>query len=408
MAINYNNVTDTTVTSATGTPPRTAWNKEFYDRKLLERAQTKLVYANFAQKRSIPKMSGKHVEFRRYSPFGVDTASLELTEGVTPDSQAISQTTVEATVKQYGAYVEVSDLLDLTAYDPVISDAADLLGEQMGTLIDHLNRDALVAEASAQYAGGATGKNAIGTTSYFTLQEARKAATTLRKAKARPFTDGGDHYVCIISPDQAYDLQGDSTWKEIAVHVDPSRSESGEIGRCYGVAFCVSTEAPVESQSVLNTVSSATGYTITLASAPSDAGVKYLSTAGNIIYVDISGTPTPFTIVSYAEASKVITVEESVSSVSSTDIVFSKDCGNLAASTYKGSDCHHALIFGADAYGNIDIAGSGAVQVITKRAGDGDTSDPLNQRSTIGAKILAYCAKVLNSMWVVDIMTSAS
>lgn len=393
-------------TLPTSTPP-TAWNKEFYDRKLLERAQTKFVYSAFAQKRNIPKMNGKLVEFRRYSPFSVSTTKLELTEGVTPDSQAIGQTTVTAMVKQYGAYVQVSDLLDLTAYDPVISDAAELLGEQMGTLVDWINRDAMIADASVQYAGGAQSKNAIATTAKFSLEEARKAVTTLRKAKARPFTDGGDHFVCIISPDQAYDLQSDSVWREIAVHVDPSRSESGEIGRCYGVAFCLSTEAKVDKQSVLDKVSSASGAYIILAGTPGTEAVEYLSTAGNKLSIDHSGTVTEYTIASYDADNKKVTFTSNPTA-SSNDIVFSKDCGNLAASTFKGSDCHHALIFGADAYGNIDIGGSGAIQIITKRAGGDDTSDPLNQRSTIGAKIMAYAAKVLNPAWIIDIMTSAS
>jgi len=398
----------TTLNTTTSSTPPTAWNKEFYDRKLLERAVTKTIYAQFAQKRNIPKNNGKTVEFRRYSPFDVSTTKLELTEGVTPSSQAIKQTTVNATVKQYGAYVETSDLLVLTAYDPVQSDAADLLGEQMGTLVDWLNRDEMISGASAQYAGGALSKNAIATTSKFTLEEARKAVTTLRKAKARPFTDGGEHFKCILSPDQAYDLQSDSTWKEIAVHVDPSRSISGEIGRAYGVAFYLSTEAKVDKQSVLNAVNANTSSSTSfvLKNDPSDAAVEYLSTPGNKIMI---GT-TEYTLAAtspYASATKTVTLS-AAASLSADAIVYSTDCGHIDSSTKAGSDLHHALIFGADAYGNIDIAGSGAIKMITKPAGSAGTADPLDQRSTIGAKILAYTVKVLNSAWLIDIMTSVS
>lgn len=398
----------TTLNTTTLSNPPTAWNKEFYDRKLLERAETKTIYAQFAQKRNIPKNNGKIVEFRRYSPFDVSTTKLELTEGVTPSSQAIRQTTVTATVKQYGAYVETSDLLVLTAYDQVQSDAAELLGEQMGTLVDWLNRDEMIAGASVQYAGGAASKNAIATTAKMTLAEARKAVTTLRKAKARPFTDGGEHFKCIISPDQAYDLQNDSTWKEIAVHVDPSRSVSGEIGRAYGVAFYVSTEAKVDHQTVLNAVNANTSSSTSfvLKNTPTDAEVEFFSTPGNKFFI---GT-TEYTLASsdpYAPATKTVTLS-AAASLTANAVVYTKDCGNIADSTYVGSDCHHALIFGADAYGNIDIGGSGAIKMITKPAGSAGSADPLDQRSTIGAKILAYTVKVLNSAWIIDIMTSVS
>ena len=60
------------------------FNKTFYDRKLLDTAKTRLVHANFGQKRSLPRRSGKRVEFRRYELFTPDTQALTLQEGVTP------------------------------------------------------------------------------------------------------------------------------------------------------------------------------------------------------------------------------------------------------------------------------------------------------------------------------------
>ena len=105
------------------------FNKTFYDRKLLDTAKTRFVHANFGQKRSIPRNNGKRVEFRKYDLFTPDTSALTLTEGVTPTGQNLSQSKMEVDVKQYGAYVEISDLLEMTGYDPVIADSAELLGE---------------------------------------------------------------------------------------------------------------------------------------------------------------------------------------------------------------------------------------------------------------------------------------
>lgn len=392
------------------TTSNTAWNKSFYDRKLLNTAKTKLVHQQFGQKRSIPRNSGKTVEYRRYELFGVDTAGLELTEGVKPTAQTINQTTVTSTVKQYGAYVELSDLLNLTAYDQVVSDAAGLLGEQLGTCIDWVTRDAMRSGASVQYAGGGANTLSIAKTNVLTLSEVRKAVRTLKNMKARPFTDGGDHFVCIISPSQAYDLQNDSLWKDIAIHVDPKRAYTGEIGRCLGVAFVESTECAVSAQSVLNKVNAATSSTATfvLKNAPTAAEIKYLSKGGNKIKIGTS----EYTLAStgsLTESGGVYTVKLSANASLAADaIVYSEDAGAVDSATKKGTEIHHALIFGADAYGVIDVAGSGAMRTIIKPAGAAGSADPLDQVSTVGAKVLAYSAKVLNSLWIIDLQTGVS
>lgn len=131
---------------------------KYYDRQLLESAKTRFVHAEFGQKRPIPRNSGKYVNFRRWNLFDPETAISGLVEGETPTGQTLSQTDVEAEVKQYGAYVEVSDLLDLTAYDEVINDSAELLGEQLGTVVEWITRDAMCAGSNVQYAGGRAGR----------------------------------------------------------------------------------------------------------------------------------------------------------------------------------------------------------------------------------------------------------
>jgi len=53
------------INTTVNTAVSTFGNKEFYDRDLLEVAKTRLVHASYGQKRSIPRNSGKRVEFRR-------------------------------------------------------------------------------------------------------------------------------------------------------------------------------------------------------------------------------------------------------------------------------------------------------------------------------------------------------
>mgnify|MGYP000874986148 CR=1 len=392
-----------TTASTAGT---TYSNKTFYDRALLEIAKTRLVHANYGQKRSIPRNSGKRVEFRRYELFSPDANALVLEEGVTPAGQSLAQSKIEAEVKQYGAYVEVSDLLDLTSYDPVLGESTELLGEQLGTVVEWVTRDAMCAGTNVQYANGKTNRLALEAADKLTVTEIRKAVRSLKKAKARMFNSTGEgktrkpHFVCICSPDATFDLQSDSLWQDVSKYADVEQIYSGEIGRLFGVVFVESTEAKVFSQSVLTAVAShsANSAVVTLDEI-TDAAALYLVSGAKIKI----GT-TEYTVASSNQAAKTVTLSAAVASAIDADtIVYSEDAGILDASTKKGMDVHATLVFGADAYGVIDVDGEGCLQTIVKPCGSGGAADPLDQRATVGAKVAAYTARILNNLWIVRI-----
>ena len=385
------------------------FNKTFYDRKLLDTAKTRFVHANFGQKRSIPRNNGKRVEFRKYNLFTPDTGALTLVEGVTPTGQNLSQSKVEAEVKQYGAYVEISDLLEMTSYDPVIADSAELLGEQLGTVIEWVTRDAMCQTTNVQYAGDAAGRTSLTASNKLTVAEVRKAVRTLKKNKARPFVTGMNgsgrkpHFICICSPDSTYDLQNDSLWQDVSKYSNAEQIYSGEIGRLFGVVFVEATEAKIYSQSVLNAVNANTSSSTSfvLKNAPTAKEAAYLSTGGNKIMIG-SNEYTLAASGSYTASTRIVKLT-AAASLSANAPVYSLDAGAPDASTHAAPDVHATLIFGADAYGVVDVAGSGAMETIIKPRGSAGTTDPLDQRSTVGAKVAAYAAKVLNPLWLVKI-----
>ncbi len=380
------------------------FNKQFYDKKLLETAKTRLIHAEFGQKRSIPRHGGKRVEFRKYDLFTPDVEALTLEEGITPEGQSLSQSKVEAEVAQYGAYVEISDLLDMTAYDEVIADSAELLGEQLGTVIEWVTRDAMCATTNVQYANEREDRNEIEPTDVLTVEEIRKAVRTLKKNKARMFSSASDgsvrrpHYVCICSPDATFDLQNDPLWQDVSKYSNAEQIYSGEIGRLFGVVFVEATEAKVYRQSFYN-------YTKTSLSGSADVALKLTPSASEKRYLK-NGNPimignTQYTIDSYDEATNVLTLRSAVTCQANTP-VYTVDAGADIAN-HRQSDVHATLVFGADAYGVIDVDGSGTIETIIKPCGSEGSADPLNQRSTVGAKVAAYAAKVLNPLWIVRI-----
>ena len=390
------------INTTANTVNTTKLNKTFYDRQLLESAKTRFVHAKYGQKRPIPRNSGKRVEFRKWNLFDANDAVEALQEGVTPTGQALSQSNVEVEVAQYGAYVEVSDLLDMTGYDQVISESAELLGEQLGTVVEWVTRDAMNAGTNVQYANGKTGRSAITASDKLTVAEIRKAVRTLKKAKARPFGEEGrkPHFICICSPEATFDLQSDALWQDVSKYSCAEQIYSGEIGRLFGVVFVESTEAKVFTQSVLNKVNASTtsSAAFVLKNAPTDAEAAYLSTAGNKLMIGSS----EHTIASFDTATNTVTLT-AAATLTADAIVYSADAGQVDETTKAGVDVHSTLIFGKDAYGMVDVAGSGALQIIIKPHGSAGTSDPLDQRATVGAKVAAYAARILNELWIIRI-----
>lgn len=383
---------------------------KYYSRQLLESAKTRLVYQEFGQKRSIPRNNGKYVNFRRWNLFDPNKAVSGLVEGVTPAGQTLSQTDVEAEVKQYGAYVEVSDLLDLTAYDSVINDSAELLGEQLGTVVEWVTRDAVSAGSNVQYAGGKSARNELTSEDKLTTDEIRKAVRTLKKNKARPFAENGrqPHFVCICSPEATYDLQNDEMWKNVSAYSNAEAIYSGEIGRLYGVVFVESTEAKVFTESVRNSVAEDTvrSTSFVLKNEPTEQEVAYLSVPGNTLL--IAGYPQTLAAVNpYDPETRTVTLTASLS-LTADDEVRSDDAGATEEGADSALDVHGTLVFGRDAYGVVDIEGKGGVQLIVKPHGSSGTADPLDQRATVGAKVTAYAAAVLNDLWLVRIEHTVS
>lgn len=219
----------------------TAEMKTFYSKYLIENAKPALVYDQFGQKHNIPKNGGKTIEFRKYSP--LPKATTPLTEGVTPAGKALTVSTVTATVKQYGDFVPLTDMLLLTAIDNNLVQALDLLGAQAGATLDTVTRKILMGGTSVQYAEGQVTSRATLTAEHkLTVKAVRLAARFLKKQNA-PKIDGG--YVAIIHPDIAYDIQDDPDWKEWNKYTTSDKMFQGEIGKIANVRFVETTEAKI-------------------------------------------------------------------------------------------------------------------------------------------------------------------
>jgi len=226
----------------------------FYDRTLLERALPSLLHGRFAQVRDLPRNSGTNViKFRKYGSLTANTTAL--TEGVTPTGTSLAVTDVTATVLQYGDYVTLSDIVQMETYDPILTETAEILGEQAGDSLDQLTRTVLIAGTTIQYASTATSNATLTAAMVINRAEVKEAVRTLRTNNAKPITSMidpstgyntvpvGRSFVGIVSEDTAYDLDDATGWIPVEKYPNKSNVMEDEIGALGNVRFIMSTNA---------------------------------------------------------------------------------------------------------------------------------------------------------------------
>ena len=222
--------------------------KTYYEKRLLDNAEPNLVHDQFADKYPIPKNGGKTIEFRKYSPLG--KATTPITEGVTPNGNKLNVTAITATISQYGDWIQLSDLLDMTAIDNNVVQSTKLLGSQAGRTLDTVSREVLAGGTNVIYApkvssgteSAVTSRAGLDATSKINVDVIYKAARALKTMNADKI---GDSFVAIVHPDVSYDLMRCEEWVEVHKYAAPENIYQGEIGKIGGVRFVESTEAKI-------------------------------------------------------------------------------------------------------------------------------------------------------------------
>lgn len=190
----------------------------------------------------------------------------ELSEGVTPDPVVnLSVRTEYFSVKQYGAYTSLSDIVQQDSPHDLVSIASERISFAAAQSMDRIVRDVMNAgTARVHYAQGqSSGDSAITTRAGLagaTLSdiadgvarqsyklnglEVKKAVARLKTANIPPYADG--YYRCIIHPNQQFDLLTDTSnhgFLEATKYTQSLDLLNGEIGAYSGVRFLVSPEA---------------------------------------------------------------------------------------------------------------------------------------------------------------------
>ena len=379
--------------------------KTYYSMRLINLAEPELIHDQFGQKHPIPKNSGKTIEFRKYD--SLPKALVPLTEGVTPAGQKLSMGVIRATIKQYGGYIELSDILELTAIDNNLVQATRLLASQAGRTSDTITREVLAGGTNVVYAGGAKDRSELvggdateANNKYLSVDDIRKAVRALKVMNAQKING---YFAGIIHPDTAYDLMSDKKWVDVKTYSDPDGIYEGEIGKIEGVRFVETTEAKIfhapdlviadgSNAAVRDlTVKSASGNVITVNEALSTNQAAALT--GREILVGSELMEVASAAAGAADYA-TITVKDSPATTPAASAVIYPGEGGA-----KGRDVYSTLIVGADAYGVTELEGGG-LQHIVKQLGSSGTADPLNQRATAGWKLTKVAERLVEQYMV--------
>ena len=149
----------------------------------LKHAEPCLVLAKFGMSKPVPKNKSQQVKFRRPIPLAL--ATTPLTEGSPPTAKALTYEDVPVTLDQYGDVVEITDVVQDLAEDPVLKDATELTGEQAGETIESLLWGILGGGTNVFYANGSA-RNAVNTP--ISLAKQRAVTRSLKAERGKKVT----------------------------------------------------------------------------------------------------------------------------------------------------------------------------------------------------------------------------
>lgn len=332
----------TTKSTDAGVSQRT---QVYAEREMLKHAGPVMVLDKFGLAKKMPKNKGVNIKFRR--PVVFTAATTPLQEGVTPTARQFRYEDVSASLAQYGEIVELTDVIEDTHEDPVLNDAAQQAGENIGRTMEALTYGVLKAGTNVFYANG-TSRTDVNTP--VSLSKIRAVTRFLKKQKAMKITrilDGSVNfksspveasYVCVVHTDIEADIRDLPGFVPTAKYGSRKVISDYEFGTVESTRFVCSPD--------LDPLTDAGG-------AFDGSGTDMVSTGG------------------------------------------------------ASADVYPMLFFGKDAYGIVALRGQGAIEPTILRPGVKDKSDPLGQRGYVGWKTW-HVAVILNQLWMARLEVAAT
>lgn len=215
--------------------------------QMLAHAEPILLLSKFAQVKPIPQNKSQTVKFRRPRPFPV--ATTPLTEGVRPDSQKMVYEDVTVSLAQYGAWSEITDVIEDTHEDPVLKDLTMLSGEQAAETAETLLWGAISSGTNAIFTTGSQTSAVKDVLSIGHIRSAVKKLQRNRSKKKTSILDGSikiatkpieASYIAVCHTDLEPDIRNLPGFVPVAAYGSGKAVVPQEFGSVENVRFVTS------------------------------------------------------------------------------------------------------------------------------------------------------------------------
>lgn len=394
--------------------------------ELIERSEQLHRLPQFARKVPLAAGNGKVAEFIKYNR--TDVPVDKLSEGVTPAETAFTISRQTITVDQWGLYITLTDVAEVTTKHPVLNEALDLVADAIARCQDYNLAEVLNAGTNKQFwEGSRANRGAITATDTFNADVFTQARVDLNKKGAPGYS--GDMFVIVVGPQVEGDIISETasnSFISMANQQDGEALKKGKIGKWLGFDIIRSNFMPVFTRLTF-------GGTITATTGGSLSGTVYYkvtrkdTTRGfeEDIAVEantVMGANTRLQIVAPSTSGYVYNVYAG-SVTGDANLYLAKE--NLAPSaTYNldslpgsgttapatpaaGVVVHPLYIFASKSVDWVELNGMAMDAGITPK-GRSD-SDPLQQRRRVGSKYMSKAGiRDQDRMKVVELASSFS
>lgn len=175
------------------------------------------------------------IRLARYADLALQTTAL--TEGTPPTPKALTIASEGFSATQYGDIVDITDLAQIDSPHDLAGIAGERVGRQAAGSMDFLVREILHAGTNVKYSNGSARSTV---SAILTGALVKRMYWFLKNSNVPTFGDGTYH--AIISPQQAFDLESDTSnggWMDVHKYTDNRPLLTGEVGKYAGVRFAV-------------------------------------------------------------------------------------------------------------------------------------------------------------------------
>lgn len=304
---------------------------------MLEHAEPILVLDKFGDPKSLPKNKADTITFRRPVPYVVSTS--QLVEGVTPSPKSISYVDVSVQMGQYGDLFELSDRVEDMSEDPVLANAAMLLGEQAAETKELILWGVLRAGTNVFYSGTVTPTSRPFVNDAITLNLQRAVVRSLKNQRAKTITS-------MVSASPKFGTEAVAPAFVAFSHTDVEQDIRDMDGF-----------TPVERYGNFSPISPYECGKV--------EGVRYILSPVLAPFID-SGSAT---------------------------------LNGMVSTGGVNVDVYPIIYIGKNAYGHVPLKGAGSMNPVVINSGKPSKDDPLGQRGYVGWKMY-FAALILNDSWM--------